>query len=169
VVGYDWATVSRSAGCFGCYVTCPNAVSSRVIHLVFHRHQHNCSSSLDSIKLVYQHPLERPSAATDSNAPSVSHGAECVVRSTTLDNRLNLCHDPKTIQLSNLQNLSSCFTSAHSSKCLSELRLAGTKPAVGAIRHPVVRPVTIYDKLFGGHQDRVVSKSNNTEQGFSKL
>jgi hypothetical protein len=27
--------VSRSAGCFGCYVTCPNAVSSRVIHLVF--------------------------------------------------------------------------------------------------------------------------------------
>jgi hypothetical protein len=30
--------VSRSAGCFGCYVTCPNAVSSRVIHLVFHRH-----------------------------------------------------------------------------------------------------------------------------------
>jgi 2-polyprenyl-6-methoxyphenol hydroxylase-like FAD-dependent oxidoreductase len=57
--------VSRSAGCFGCYVTCPNAVSSRVIHLVFHRHQHNCSSSLDSIKLVYQHPLERPSAATD--------------------------------------------------------------------------------------------------------
>jgi hypothetical protein len=60
------AIVSRSTGCFGCYVTCPNAVSSRVIHLVFHRHQHNCSSSLDSIKLVYQHPLERRSAATDS-------------------------------------------------------------------------------------------------------
>jgi hypothetical protein len=58
--------VSRSAGCFGCYVTCPNAVSSRVIHLVFHRHQHNCFSSLDSIKLVYQHPLECPSAATDN-------------------------------------------------------------------------------------------------------
>jgi hypothetical protein len=49
-------------------VTCPNAVSSRVIHLVFHRHQHNCSSSLDSIKLVYQHPLERPSAATNRSA-----------------------------------------------------------------------------------------------------
>jgi hypothetical protein len=62
---YWYGSVSRSAGCFGCYVTCPNAVSSRVIHLVFHRHQHNCSSSLDSIKLVYQHPLERPSAATD--------------------------------------------------------------------------------------------------------
>jgi hypothetical protein len=46
-------TVSRSAGCFGCYVTCPNAVSSRVIHLVFHRFQYNCFSSLDSIKLVY--------------------------------------------------------------------------------------------------------------------
>jgi hypothetical protein len=45
--------VSRSAGCFGYYVTCPNAVSSRVIHLVFHRLQHNCFSSLDSIKLVY--------------------------------------------------------------------------------------------------------------------
>jgi hypothetical protein len=58
--------VSRSAGCFGCYVTCPNAVSSRVIHLVFHRHQHNCFSSLDSIELVYQHPLERRSAATDT-------------------------------------------------------------------------------------------------------
>jgi hypothetical protein len=58
--------VSRSAGWFGCYVSCPNAVSSRVIHLVFHRHQHNCFSSLDSIKLVYQHPLERSSAATDS-------------------------------------------------------------------------------------------------------
>jgi hypothetical protein len=64
-----WGRVSRSAGCFGCYVTCPNAVSSRVIHLVFHRHQHNCSSSLDSIKLVYQHPLERPSAATNSYEP----------------------------------------------------------------------------------------------------
>jgi hypothetical protein len=63
---YQTIVVSRSAGCFGCYVTCPNAVSSRVIHLVFHRHQHNCSSSLDSIKLVYQHPLERPSAATDN-------------------------------------------------------------------------------------------------------
>jgi hypothetical protein len=61
--------VSRSAGCFGCYVTCPNAVSSRVIHLVFHRHQHNYSSSLDSIKLVYQHPLERLSAATNSYKP----------------------------------------------------------------------------------------------------
>jgi hypothetical protein len=60
--------VSRSAGCFGCYVTCPNAVSSRVIHLVFHRLQHNCFSSLDSIKLVYQHPLERRSAATDTSA-----------------------------------------------------------------------------------------------------
>jgi hypothetical protein len=48
-------------------MTCPNAVSSRVIHLVFHRHQYNCSSSLDSIKLVYQHPLERPSAATDTS------------------------------------------------------------------------------------------------------
>jgi hypothetical protein len=47
------AGVSRSAGCFGCYVTCPNAVSSWVIHLVFHRLQHNCFSSLDSIKLVY--------------------------------------------------------------------------------------------------------------------
>jgi hypothetical protein len=57
--------LSVVVGCFGCYVTCPNAVSSRVIHLVFHRYQHNCSSSLDSIKLVYQHPLERPSAATD--------------------------------------------------------------------------------------------------------
>jgi hypothetical protein len=45
--------VSRSAGCFGCYVTCPNAVSSRVIHLVFHRYQYNCFSSLDLIKLVY--------------------------------------------------------------------------------------------------------------------
>jgi hypothetical protein len=51
ITSYD--CVSRSAGCFGCYVTCPNAVSSRVIHLVFHRHQHNYSSSLDSIKLVY--------------------------------------------------------------------------------------------------------------------
>jgi hypothetical protein len=49
-------------------VTCPNAVSSRVIHLVFHRLQHNCFSSLDSIKLVYQHPLERRSAATDTHA-----------------------------------------------------------------------------------------------------
>jgi hypothetical protein len=48
-------------------VTCPNAVSSRVIHFVFHRYQHNCFSSLDSIKLVYQHPLERSSAATDTN------------------------------------------------------------------------------------------------------
>jgi ankyrin repeat protein len=47
------AAVSISAGCFGCYVTCPNAVSSRVIHLIFHRYQHNYSSSLDSIKLVY--------------------------------------------------------------------------------------------------------------------
>jgi NAD(P)-dependent dehydrogenase (short-subunit alcohol dehydrogenase family) len=55
-------------GGFGCYVTCPNAVSSRVIHLVFHRLQHNCFSSLDSIKLVYQHPLERRSAATDRMA-----------------------------------------------------------------------------------------------------
>jgi hypothetical protein len=61
--------VSRSAGGFGCYMTCPNAVSSRVIHLVFHRLQHNCFSSLDSIKLVYQHPLERRNAATDSYKP----------------------------------------------------------------------------------------------------
>jgi hypothetical protein len=43
-------------GGFGCYVSCPNAVSSRVIHLVFHRLQHNCFSSLDSINMVYQHP-----------------------------------------------------------------------------------------------------------------
>jgi hypothetical protein len=47
-------------------MTCPNAVSSRVIHLVFHRYQYNCFSSLDSINLVYQHPLERRSAATDT-------------------------------------------------------------------------------------------------------
>jgi hypothetical protein len=53
-------------GGLGCYVTCPNAVSSRVIHLVFHRLQHNCFSSLDLIKLVYQHPLERRSAATET-------------------------------------------------------------------------------------------------------
>jgi hypothetical protein len=43
-------------GGFGCCMSCPNAVSSRVIHLVFHRLQHNCFSSLDSINLVYQHP-----------------------------------------------------------------------------------------------------------------
>jgi hypothetical protein len=65
----DAEVVSRSAGCFGCYVTCPNAASSRVIHLVFHRLQHNCFSSLDSIKLVYQYPLERRSAVTDSYKP----------------------------------------------------------------------------------------------------
>jgi hypothetical protein len=43
-------------GGFGCYVSCPNAVSSRVIRLVFHRLQHKCFSSLDSINMVYQHP-----------------------------------------------------------------------------------------------------------------
>jgi hypothetical protein len=43
-------------GGFGCCVSCPNAVSSRVIHLVFHSLQHNCFSSLDSINMVYQHP-----------------------------------------------------------------------------------------------------------------
>jgi hypothetical protein len=53
-------------GGFGCCVSCPNAVGSRVIHLVFHRLQHNCFSSLDSINLVYQHPYERLSATTDT-------------------------------------------------------------------------------------------------------
>jgi poly(3-hydroxybutyrate) depolymerase len=43
-------------GGFGHYVSCPNAVSSRVIHLVFHRLQHLSFSSLDSINMVYQHP-----------------------------------------------------------------------------------------------------------------
>jgi hypothetical protein len=55
-------------------VTCPNTVSLRVIYLVFHRYQHNCSSSLDSIKLVYQHPLERLSAATDSYSYAIKPG-----------------------------------------------------------------------------------------------
>jgi hypothetical protein len=39
-------------GGFGCYVSCPNAVSSRVIHLVFHRFQHNCFSSLEPVWLA---------------------------------------------------------------------------------------------------------------------
>jgi hypothetical protein len=49
-------------------VSCPNTVSSRVIHLVFHRLQHNYFSSLDSINMVYQHPYERLSAATDTRS-----------------------------------------------------------------------------------------------------
>jgi hypothetical protein len=52
-IGSGVDLVSRSAGWFGCYVSCPNAVSSWVIHLVFHRLQYNCFSSLDLIKLVY--------------------------------------------------------------------------------------------------------------------
>jgi hypothetical protein len=46
-------SVSRSAGWFRLLRACPNAVSSRVIHLVFHRLQHNCFSSLDLINMVY--------------------------------------------------------------------------------------------------------------------
>jgi hypothetical protein len=42
-------------GGLGYYVSCPNAVSSRVIHLVFHRLQYLRFSSLDSINMVYQH------------------------------------------------------------------------------------------------------------------
>jgi hypothetical protein len=64
-------------------VTCPNAVRLRVIHLVFHRLQHNCFSSLDSIKLVYQHPLERRSAATDSSKSSGTVSTPTTANETT--------------------------------------------------------------------------------------
>jgi hypothetical protein len=53
-------------GGFGCYVTCPNAVSSRVIHLVFHRLQHNCFSSFRLNKYGLPAPFERLSSATDN-------------------------------------------------------------------------------------------------------
>jgi hypothetical protein len=54
ITGYRSQHLSVAVlGGFGCYVSCSNAVSSRVIHLVFHRLQHNCFSSLDVINIVY--------------------------------------------------------------------------------------------------------------------